>query len=298
MKRVFGDRKAIAVFVLPALVLFIIVGFVPIIQSVYYSTLKWDGLGKAVFVGLANFKDIFITDFYGMKFNNSIVNSLLMALLMVLFQLPMALLLALVLAKGVRGEKFFRTVYFIPVVISSASIGVMFLRVYNPDFGVLNALLDQLGLSALKKDWIASKDTALISIIMPVVWQYIGYHMLLMYAAIKGISEELFEAAVIDGASAVRTAFSITIPMIRPILRVCLVFAVLGSLKFFDLVFVMTGGAPNPLTDVPSTLMYNTIFTRRLFGHGSTMAVFLVIECLVFYLVLQRTFRNPDEVNA
>jgi len=295
MTQVFGDRKAIAVFVLPALILFIVVGFVPIIQSVYYSTLKWDGLGKAVFVGLANFKDIFITDFYGMKFNHAIMNSLLMALLMILFQLPMALLLALILASGVKGEKFFRTVYFIPVVISSAAIGVMFLRVYNPDFGVLNVLLDKTGLSALKKDWIASKETALMSIIMPVVWQYIGYHMLLMYAAVKGIPDELFEAAVIDGASPVKAAFFITIPMIKPILRVCLIFAVLGSLKFFDLVYVMTGGAPNPLTDVPSTLMYNTIFTRRLFGHGSTMAVFLVIECLVFYLALQRTFRSSDE---
>jgi len=292
----FRDKKAIAVFVLPALILFLVVGFVPILQSVYYSLLKWDGLSSPIFVKLANYKDVFFSDFYGIGFSRSILNSLLMALMMVVLQLPIALLLALILAHGLRGEKVYRTIYFIPVVISSAAIGVMFLRIYNPDFGVLNVLLDRVGLSSLKRDWIANNRTALMSIILPVVWQYIGYHMLLMYAGIKGIPDELFEAAVIDGASPVRTAFAITIPMIKPILRISLVFAILGSLKFFDLVFVMTGGSPNPLTDVPSTLMYNTIFTRRLFGHGSTMAVFLVVECLVFYLLLQRTLRSPDEV--
>ncbi len=292
MRNVFGDKKAIALFVLPALILFVLVCFIPIIQSVYYSMLKWDGIGAAKFIGLSNYKELFITDANGMKFDGSIVNSLVMAAMMVVLQLPMALLLALVLAHGVKGERVFRTIYFIPVVISSASIGVMFLKIYNPDFGVLNVLLDKVGLAGMKRDWLTDERTGLMSLVLPVVWQYIGYHMLLIYAAIKGIPEELFEAAIIDGASPARMAFSITIPLIKPMLRVCLTFAIIGSLKFFDLVYVMTGGAPAPLTDVPSTLMYNTIFARRLYGHGSAMAVFLVAECLVFYMVLQKTLRD------
>ncbi|HCM25721.1 MAG TPA: sugar ABC transporter permease [Treponema sp.] len=295
MTSVFCDRKAIAVFVLPALILFLVVGFLPIAQSAYFSLLEWDGIGTAKFVGLSNYVDVFITDFFGIKFDHSIVNSVVLAILCVFLQLPAALALALVLASGIKGERAYRTIFFIPVVISSASIGVMFLKIYNPDFGVLNELLESAGLGVWKNDWFANERTALMSALLPVVWQYIGYHMLLMYAAIKGIPGELFEAATMDGASPIRTAFSITLPLIRPILRVCVTFAVIGSLKFFDLLFVMTGGSPSPATDVPSTLMYNTIFTRRLYGHGSTMAVFLVAECMVFYLVLQRTLKTREE---
>ena len=117
--------------------------------------------GAAEYIGLSNYKELFITDANGMKFDGSIVNSLVMAAMMVFLQLPMALLLALVLAHGVKGERVFRTIYFIPVVISSASIGVMFLKIYNPDFGVLNVLLDKVGLAGMKRDWLTDERTGL-----------------------------------------------------------------------------------------------------------------------------------------
>ncbi|UUZ80465.1 sugar ABC transporter permease [Paenibacillus sp. P26] len=298
MNQVFSNKKAIAVFILPSLILFTVVGFIPILQSFYYSLLDWDGIQPAKFVGFAYYKDLFITDTYGMEFGHSVLNTIYLAILSVCLQLPIALLLALILAKGIKGEKIYRTIFFIPVVVSSAAIGLMFLRVYNPDYGVLNVFLQRIGLKSWTHDWLTEDKTSLISILIPVIWQYIGYHMLLMYAAIKGISEDLYEAATIDGASGIRTAISITIPLIVPILRVCIIFAVIGSLKFFDLVYVMTGGAPSPSTDVPSTLMYTTIFTRHMYGYGSTMAIFLVIECLVFYLVLQRVLKTREEKEA
>jgi raffinose/stachyose/melibiose transport system permease protein len=298
MNQVFGNKKAIAVFVLPSLLLFAIVGFIPILQSLYYSLLDWDGIVPGKFIGFANYKDLFFTDTYGMEFGHSALNTLYLSLLSVVLQLPVALLLALILAKGIKGEKFYRTIFFVPVVVSSAVIGVMFLKIYNPDYGILNILLERIGLKSWTHVWLSDDKTSLISILLPVVWQYVGYHMLLMYAAIKGIPEDLYEAATIDGASGVRMAFSITIPLIVPILRVCVIFAVIGSLKFFDLVYVMTGGVPSPSTDVPSTLMYTTIFTRHMYGYGSAMAVFLVVECLVFYLVLQGVFKTREEKEA
>ncbi|PZT52853.1 carbohydrate ABC transporter permease [Paenibacillus silvae] len=295
MHQVFGNKRAIAVFVAPALILYILIGFIPILQSAYYSLLDWDGISPAKFIGLASYKDLFFTDTYGMEFNHSILNTLYLAVLSVIFQLPVSLLLALVLARGVRGEKLYRTLYFIPVLVSSSVIGVMFLKIYQPDYGLLNTFLKQLGLGSWAHDWLTDSSTALISVIIPIVWQYIGYHMLLMYAAIKGLPEDLYEAAKIDGASGLRTAFSITIPLISPILKVCVIFAVLGSLKFFDLVFIMSNGYPTPETSVPSTLMYTAIFNRNMYGYGSAMAVFMVIECLVFYLVLQKMIRTYDE---
>lgn len=295
MEQIFGDKKAIAIFVLPALLFFIVFGFIPILQSFYYSLLSWDGIQQSNFVWFANYKDIFFVDTYGMTFVRAVLNSLLLALMSVLFQLPIALVLALILAGGVRGEKIYRTIYFVPVVISSAAVGLLFLRIYNPDFGMLNIFFDNLGLGAFRRDWLSNENTALLSVFIPVIWQYIGYHMLLMYAAIKGIPDELYEAAEIDGASNARVALTITIPLIRSILGVCLIFAVIGSLKFFDLVYVMTGGAPSPVTDVPSTLMYTTIFTRRLYGYGSSMAFFLVLECLAFYLILQHVLKLNTE---
>ncbi|MFC5469084.1 carbohydrate ABC transporter permease [Cohnella suwonensis] len=295
MHQVFGDKRAIAVFVLPALILFTLVGFVPILQSTYYSLLDWDGIQPAKFAGIDAYKDLFITDNYGLGFNRSILNTLLLAVLSVFLQLPIALALALILAKGVKGEKVYRTLYFLPVLVSSAVTGVMFLKIYNPNYGVLNRVLENIGLTAWTHDWLADSKTSLLSVLIPVVWQYIGYHMLLLYAAIKGIPDDLYEAAKLDGASETRTAFSITIPLIKPMMKVCVIFAVIGSLKFFDMVYIMMGGNPTPETSVPSTLMYTSIFTRNMYGYGSAMAVFMVLECLVFYLALQKLIRTHDE---
>jgi raffinose/stachyose/melibiose transport system permease protein len=295
LNQVFGDKKAIAFFVLPAFILFVLIGFVPIVQSVIYSLQDWDGIHAPVFAALQSYIDMLTSDSFGVQFGNAVLNSLYLAALSVFVQLPVAFVLALVLANGVKGEKVYRTIFFIPVVISASAIGVMFLRILNADFGVLNGVLDAMGLSNLKHDWLSDPATALASIFIPALWQWIGYYMLLLYAAIKGIPDELYEAAKIDGASPLRTVFSIVIPLIRPVLRICVVFAVIGSLKFFDLTYVMTAGSASPATDVPSTVMYTTIFVRHLFGYGSAMAVFLVAECLVFYLVLQNSLKSEQE---
>ncbi|CAH1208005.1 Diacetylchitobiose uptake system permease protein NgcF [Paenibacillus auburnensis] len=295
MHAVFGNKKAIAVFVLPALILFILVGFIPIVQSFYYSMLDWNGIGEAKFVGLKWYKDLFVDDSYDMQFVHSIWNTFYLALLSVCLQIPFAFILAYILGRGVRGEKFYRTLFFIPVTISSAVIGLLFLSVLNPNYGVLNVFLDKVGLGSWQHDWLTEEKTALSGIMLPAVWQWIGYYMLLLYAAIKGISEEIFDAVKIDGASALRSMFSIVIPLISPIIKICIVFAVIGSLKFFDLTFIMTNGNPAPATDVPSTLMYATIFKRNMYGYGSAMAVFMVVECLVFYYILQRGFKSYEE---
>ena len=288
MNSVFSNKIAITIFVLPTLLIFCGIVLVPIFISSYYSLLDWNGVGKGAFIGLHNYHEMF-TDTRAL---NSMKNSLLFAAASVFIQLPISLLLALVLASAVKGEGFYRTVYFVPVLISTVVIAQLWSKIYNADYGLLNTLLKEVGLSGWAKDWLGQKKTALVASFVPTLWQYIGYHMLLMYAGAKSISPEIFEAARIDGASRVRTAFSITIPLMRPILKVCLVFSIIGAFKVFDLIYVLTNGGPFFSTEVPSTLMYTTIFDTYRYGYGSAFSVFIILECLIFTVLINKSFKT------
>jgi len=292
MDKVLSDKKAIIFFLFPALIFFILIVFLPIFISGYYSTLDWDGLSKPVFVGLQNYKDLF-TDTSG-GFALSIKNSLYFVFASVFIQLPISLFLALVLANGVKGEKFFLNVYFIPVIISTVVIGQLWMKIYHPDYGLLNSFLKSIGLGSMAKAWLAEPTTALGASFVPTLWQYVGYHMLLMYAAIKSIPTDIYEAARLDGASGPKMAFKITIPLIKPMLKVCVTFSVIGALKIFDLVYVLTNGGPNHASEVPSTLLVNNIFVRSMYGYGSAIAIFIILECLIFTGIIQKFFKTDD----
>ncbi|HEY5585839.1 MAG TPA: sugar ABC transporter permease [Ruminiclostridium sp.] len=288
MDRFLGDRKAICIFVLPALLLFSILIILPIFFSLFYSTLDWNGVGDGIFIGLKNFERLIISNTDG--FTKSIKNSFVLAGLSIFIQLPIALTIALTLARGVKGARFFRTVYFVPVIISTVVIGQLWMKVYHPDYGLLNILLRSIGLDSLTNQWLGNAKTALLAVFIPIVWQYVGYHMLLMYAAAKSVPDEIYESARIDGANEITIALKISIPLIKPMLRVCVIFATIGAFKSFDLIYVLTNGGPMHATDMPTTLMYNTIFVQGLFGYGSAMAIFVIVECFTFTLVIQKIF--------
>lgn len=261
--------------------------FIPIILSIKYSMFDWGGVGTGTFIGLENYKNMFMD----MRFLHSVKNSLLFAVVSIVIQLPISLLLALILASGVRFEKFYRTVYFIPVIISTVVIGQLWIKIYNADYGLLNTILRAIGQSQLAHDWVGKEDTALVSCFIPILWQYVGYHMLIMYAGAKSIPSDISEAAKIDGASPVKTALYITIPLLKPILKVCMTFSLIGALKVFDLIYVLTNGGPFFSTEVPSTLMYTTIFDNYKYGYGSAMSVFIIIECLILTVMLDKLIK-------
>lgn len=279
----------------PALLFFLLIVAAPVTMSLYYSILDWDGIGKGTFILFTNFKELFAGN--RDSFPVSVVHSFIIVLLSVFIQLPVSLFFALVLAGGVKKESFFRTVYFIPVIISTVVIGQLWLKIYNPDYGLLNVFLRAVGLKNLTRTWIGDIKTVLLSVFIPALWQYVGYHMLLMYAAIKSISPEIYEAARIDGSGAIQTAFKITIPLITPMLKVCVTFSVIGSLKIFDLIYVLTNGGPAHASEVPSTLMVKTIFLSYRYGYGSAMAVFIIAECFICaYLVGEIFHRAGTDV--
>ena len=204
----------------------------------------------------------------------------------------LALGLALTLGKRIRGERIFLSVYFMPVLISTVVIGQLWLKIYNPDYGILNVFLRSIGLEKWTRIWLGKKETALGAVLVPTLWQYVGYHMLLLYAGVKSVPGELREAAMLDGATDGQINRFIVLPYIKPILRISVIFAVTGSLKSFDLIYVLTNGGPFHATEVPSTLMISMLFLRNRYGMGSTIAVMLIILFFGFALLINAIFKE------
>lgn len=290
MNKILSNKKVLCLFLLPTLLITALIVVIPIFISFYYSMLDWDGIGKGSFIGLHNYIEL-VQD---TRFLNSVKNSLLFAALSIFIQLPFSLLLAIVVANVSRGEKFYRTAYFIPVIISTVVIGQLWQKIYNGDYGLLNALLDNLGLTNLSQDWLGQEKTALLCSFIPILWQYVGYHMLIMYAGVKSQPPEYLEAALMDGASKVQVAFRITIPLLKPILKVCVTFSLIGALKVFDLIYVLTNGGPFFSTEVPSIYMYTTIFDSYHYGYGSAISIFIILECLLFTVFLGFLFKEKE----
>jgi raffinose/stachyose/melibiose transport system permease protein len=282
VEKVFRDKRAIIIFVLPAILVFSSVVILPILFSGYYSLLDWNGAGKSTFIGLANYIEMFTNP--STYFVKGIINSAILAGLSIFVQVPLALGLALLISRGVKFESVFRNVYFIPVIISTTVIGQLWMKIYHPNNGMLNILLTNFGLTSLKHSWLAD----------PNISQYIGYHMLLLYSAIKAIPSTLYEAAEIDGCSKGQLSRHISIPLIMPMIKVCMTFALIGSLKTFDLIYVLTKGGPIHATEVPTTLMFSNIFLNYRYGLGSSMAIFILLECLLFTVCVQRLFKVED----
>jgi len=290
MKRTLQYKINIFLFLLPALCLFVAILIAPIAMSLYYSLTEWNGFTTPEFIGLKNYVELFTSK--SINIGRALKNAFLLALFSCCIQLPFALWLALRLARPIKGRTALLSIFFMPVLISTVVIGQLWLKIYNPDYGVLNVLLRSLGLDSWTHIWLGDKKYALGAAFVPILWQYVGYHMLLMYAGIKGVPVELTEAAMLDGCTPAQVNRYIVIPYIRPILRVSVIFAITGSLKSFDLIYVLTNGGPSHVTEVPSTLMISMLFLRNRYGMGSAIAVMLILLCFFFALVINAVFKE------
>ena len=296
MKRKASRNLAIFLFFLPALILFIGLLIAPIAMSLYYSFFNWNGLKELNpsedFIWFDNYEKLFGAR---IQFGKALVNSFILAGLSVFLQLPLSLGLALVLGKKIKGERAFLSIYFMPVLISTVVIGQLWIKIYNPEYGILNTLLRSLGL--LKGDnirWLGEKNLALGAVFVPTLWQYVGYHMLLLYAGVKSVSPELREAAKLDGATDWQVNRYVVIPSIKQIIKVSVIFAVTGSLKSFDLIYVLTNGGPMKATEVPSIIMIRELFLKNTYGVGSAIAVLLILLCFFFAIVIGLVFKERD----
>jgi raffinose/stachyose/melibiose transport system permease protein len=285
------DNLTIALFLLPALILFFIFVLYPIIQSVYYSTFNWKGFGPAVdFVGLANFKKI-LTD---RVFLVALRNGLLIVTFSLLFQLPLSMFLAVMVARDLPGRAFFRTIFFMPYVLSEVITAYIWLFLFNPDpeRGFLNALVTLGGGKPVL--FLGNTNIVLITVFVVLTWKYFGFHMLLYLTGLQNIPTEIEEAARIDGANSIQSFFYITLPLLGSTIRTSVYLSVIGALQVFALVWIMTKGGPVNASEMLATYMYRFSFVRFQLGYGSAVAIYMFLICVTFSLIYQRLTRQPD----
>lgn len=289
MEKMLRRKRTILAFVLPAVLIYLFIVLMPIVNTAYHSTFKWNILGAKKFVGLQNFVTLFTKDKIFLK---GMLNTFLLMFASLIIQTPLAILLAILVSGITRGKRYFKTVLFLPNILSSVAVGLLWTFIYNPEFGIINRTLEFLGLDSLTRLWLADKNTVLPSIIVTICWQFIGYHMILYLAAVENIPKEIREAAMIDGVNGWTMIRHITLPMIRHMIRVDMILMATGSLRFFDLIYVMSNGGPNHASEVIASYMYYKSFRDMQYGYGSAISMVLLVLCLVITLVLNQVLRS------
>ncbi len=290
MEKMMKNKKVIALFLLPGLLVFTIVFLIPAILTIGYSLTEWNGINEMTFVGLDNYLKMFTDD---PIFWIGVRNTLILLVLCLVGQIPLALVLALILDKLKFGVRFFKVAFFIPVLLSTAAIALLWQKVYEPNFGIINQFV-QIFNKQWSQEWLSNDQTVIFAVAVPVIWQYVGYHMVILYAGIKSIPEQFYEAALIDGANKLKAVWYVTIPLLRDIIKVCVVLCAVGSLKLFDLIYIMTKGGPFNSSSTVAIQMYNEAFLKMSYGYGSAVSIFMVLECLTVAYIINKIFEKEE----
>ncbi|HEX2980370.1 MAG TPA: sugar ABC transporter permease [Anaerolineaceae bacterium] len=288
----------IFVFLAPAVVIYTIFMIYPLINSLRLSFFTIGEQNREVFNGLNNYVTLFTNSNYAPRFWGALLNNLVFFAVHMLVQNPIALLLAALLAAGGRGRNFYRTVLFMPTVLSVVIIGFIWQLILNPLWGVSKTILGVVGLEALFAPWLGRPETALVTVALISVWQFVGIPMILFYAALIGIPEELTEAARVDGATGWSTFWHIKFPLILPTVGIVAVLTFVGNFNAFDLIYTMKGALAGPefSTDIMGTLFYRTFFGQQLqLGNqpmGATVAAMMFLIILVGVLLYMFFFQR------
>lgn len=269
-------RGFITVGLLPAFVLYAFFVIVPVFWSAYYGFFDWKGIGAMKYIGLDNYVEVVKDPIFWRAFKNN----MLIVAASVFGQVPIALVLAVLLMKSTLFQRMVRASVFMPMVLSSVVVGIIWSYIYHPQIGILNFLLETVGLESWKKAWLSDPKISMYMIMVPIIWNYIGPYMIMFIAALQNISPEIDDASQIDGVGPVRKMFSITLPMIWDTIKVAVVLCISGSLKAFDLIYVMTGGGPANSTELLASYMYNNTFNVFRFGYGSAVSTAIIILSL------------------
>ena len=290
MNKVMSNKFYIAFYIAPALLLLLILVFIPLFLSGYYGLMDWDGIGEKTFIGLENY----IEGIQDKLFWNSAFHSFLLAIFSTL-SLVIYLTVSFILASKIKGADLLRKIYLIPMLLSSVAIAQLWVKIYNPSNGILNVFLMSIGVENPPL-WLANPSIVLFAIFVPILWQYAGFYILIYYAALKNIPESLIEAARIDGASAFQIATRIKLPLIKEVVSVTIVLAIVGSLKYFDLIYVMTAGGPNGASEVMASYMYKLAFSNYNFGYGSAIGFLLLIITLIVTRIIRKLTETKDKL--
>lgn len=285
----------IMVFLTPALLIYLAFTAYPVARTFYNAVHIIRPRGSDVFVGLDHFYSLFTND---ALFTKAVTNTMIWAGVAPVLDVGVGLVLAFALYSQVPFARFFRVAWFTPVLISYVVVGILWMWIYNYDWGLLNAFLRAVGLESWAHAWIGSPDTALWAIIFTHTWKWAGFNMVVCLAALSALPREVLEAAALDSCNWLKRFWFVMIPMIRPTLVNLLILSLIGKMKVFDLVWIMTQGGPLWSTETVSTYVYKRAFNWSTFdlGYPSAIAVVWFVVVLVFVLGLKVAFRQRDKL--
>lgn len=281
-------RKSVSLFLIPAIALYGLFFVYPFLKTVVYSFTNWDGFVTSDFIGIDNYRTI-LTD---TVFRQSLIRVFIWVLASIVFKVGGALMIAFILRKSMRGVRFFRTVVFIPYIMSNTAMCLVFSIMYDKEIGFINILMRGIGLDSITRYWLADPKTAFGAVIAIPIYQAIGYFFVILFAAMKDVPEDLYEAGYLDGTNAITEFFHITLPSVWKTLAVCITLAINGAFQDFDYVFILTYGGPNHASEVPATYMYKALFTRSEYGYGGAVAI-VIFACVLLLTVFVRKVVEP-----
>ena len=282
------QRTAI-IFLIPAVVLLLCFMIYPLGKTIFYSFTAWYNFStEQTFIGLDNYKELIADPVIWVALRNTVI---LMAGVLI-FQIGFALILA-IMVDGIRHcFKFFRTIYFFPIVISATAIGLMFTLIYKYEYGLLNYFVVLFG--GEKQVWINEKSSIYLALI-PVVWQYVGFYFVIFLTGIANIPADIYESAMLDGIRPLQKAAYITIPMLRSVLTSSIVLVISGCFKVFDIIFMVTNGGPLDSSQLLSTYMYQKAFARGNGGYASSIAIVMIVLGVAVTSVLRKLLSGGEE---
>lgn len=289
---VIRNKKAFLAFLLPGLLFYILAVFYPIEESIRLSFMKWGGIGKKQFVGLENY----VTMFHDEVFYKAFFNNLIYLVIVVSMQLLIGLFFAILLTYMTKHVTLVKTLYYVPCIITTVAITQLFRSMYSTEpMGLLNQILQKVGLGGMVTSWLAKVSTVLPAVSIPEGWRFTGMYMVIFYAALVSLDPSVYEAAKIDGASEMQILFKIKMPLIKDIILLTLTMCLTGALRVFDIPFLLTSGGPGNASELMSTYMYKKAFSSNQYGYGSTLAVFIIIESILVVYILRKIFTSKEQ---
>jgi raffinose/stachyose/melibiose transport system permease protein len=283
------DNAFSAAFLAPSFILYTAFVIFTIGMAVYYTMTNWKGVGPKTWIWFKNYVELFTKD---VDYWTVTKNSFVLVGLAILIQNPLGLLLAYLVSRVKTGYRVFRSAIFLPVVIPMASTGVLFSLFLSGDTGAMNYLLTLFGLGGLQRMWLSDPKVALFAVALPQVWQYLGIHFIIYLAAIQSIPAEIMESAHMDGASSWKVMTRIIVPLLFDVILIGIILNVTGSLKSFDMSWIMTWGGPGIASAYISVLMYRYAIKGFDFAYGTTVAMTILLYSLAFTIAFRRIFRK------
>jgi raffinose/stachyose/melibiose transport system permease protein len=293
LRKLRGDAGMEAAMLLPMIIGFLVFTIYPILWVIRWCWFDYGGYGKPIFIGFENFIRAFTRDD---NFWLALVNTVYLAVAKLVIEMPLAIVLAFFVNNRVRGSSVFRIIFFLPTIFSIAVVGMIFNILFSAYNGIVNAALVHFHIIWANINWFGTRWVSLTVVLMVSLWSTFGLNMIYFLMGLQNIPQELYECSMLDGASGPRQFFSITLPLLAPVMQIVFMLSILGTMRLADLVLVMTNGQPGGTTEVVMTYIFKYFFAygdiarRNQFGYGSALTVILsIILAIVTILYLDRS---------